>query len=145
MLRTNWGLTLVLVAVFVSACGEVTTDDSAKLTRGTDIQTIQPDAGAAPSPDAGGAGGMTGSGGAPGTGGAGAGGVTGAGGTVSGAGGAAAPSYTCDDLLKCCDSIPLGTLRTMCLAAYSNVTSGTAMSGTCSSVLAMLKANTVCQ
>ena len=147
MLRTNWGLVLALVVVFISACGDVELKESAALTRGTDVTAALPDAGQPTMPDAGGTGGMTGSGGAVvGTGGAGAGG-SGSGGAgiggVTGAGGAGA-DYTCADLLACCDSLTGSSqaqLRAQCLAAYSSATTGTT---SCGSALAMIKINGLC-
>lgn len=143
-MRTNWGLTLVLVGVFVSACGDVELKESAALTRGTDIQVVQPDAGAAPSPDAD----VIGTGGATGAGGAGSGGMTGTGGAVAGIGGATgaggAPSYTCIDLLACCDSLTnvnQAQLKAQCFTVYNSAMTGTT---SCGSALAMIKVTGLC-
>lgn len=136
-----------MVLAFLVGCGEVQPADSAALMRGTDVAPpAVPDADAMATPDAGttGAGGGAG---AAGTGGAGAGGMTGAGGESAaggapGTGGAPAPSYTCDDLLRCCQSMPAGALRTQCLGAYSSATGGGLAS--CGTLLAMIKAGGSC-
>lgn len=140
-MRTNWGLGIL---VLLAGCGTIEQVDSAALMRSTDV-AVAADAGAAPDTGGiGGAAGAPGAGGMTGTGGAGTGGMVAGTGGATGSGTGGAPSYTCADLLACCDSLTDASqaqLKAQCLAVYSSATTGTT---SCGAALAMIKVNGLC-
>jgi hypothetical protein len=90
-----------------------------------------------------GAGGKTGTGGKTGAGGSTAtdAGPTGAGGTIVMVD-AAGNTFTCADLLACCNSIANAQGKALCLAQYNQLMSQGNMA--CGNLLAQIKANSVC-